>query len=90
MLCWPCFGDQMVNARYVSEVWKVGFMLENGLEHGEIERYIRRLMVKENNKEREEMMARVEDLKEKAEICLRNEGSSFKALESLTEFIFSI
>ncbi|KAL5730943.1 hypothetical protein ACHQM5_003719 [Ranunculus cassubicifolius] len=90
MLCWPCFGDQMVNARYVSEVWRVGFMLENGLEHVEIERYIRRLMLKDNNKEREEMMLRVQDLKEKAEICLRKEGSSCKSLTNLTSFIFSI
>ncbi|KAL5730791.1 hypothetical protein ACHQM5_003583 [Ranunculus cassubicifolius] len=90
MLCWPCFGDQMVNARYVSEVWRVGFMLENGLEHGEIARYIRRLMVKKNNKDREAIMARVEYLKEETANCLRNEGSSLKSLESLTDFIFSI
>ncbi|KAL5731267.1 hypothetical protein ACHQM5_004015 [Ranunculus cassubicifolius] len=90
MLCWPCFGDQMANARYVTEVWRVGFMLENGLEHGEIERCIRRLMVKEENKEREEMRIRAEDLKEKADFCLRYDGSSFQSLENLTDFIFSI
>ncbi|KAL5731260.1 hypothetical protein ACHQM5_004008 [Ranunculus cassubicifolius] len=90
MLCWPCFGDQMANARYVTEVWRVGFMLENGLEHGEIERYIRRLMVKEENTEREEMMTRVKDLKETTDLCLRNDGSSIKSLENLTDFIFAI
>ncbi|KAF9613056.1 hypothetical protein IFM89_005490 [Coptis chinensis] len=56
MLCWPCFGEQMVNARYVSQVWRIGLQLENGLERGETERSLRRLMVQEeNNKDREEM-----------------------------------
>ncbi|KAJ4970180.1 hypothetical protein NE237_003279 [Protea cynaroides] len=32
MLCRPCFGDQRVNARYVSHVWTVGLQLENKLE----------------------------------------------------------
>ena len=26
MICTPCFSEQMVNARYVSDVWKVGFL----------------------------------------------------------------
>ncbi|KAJ4971124.1 hypothetical protein NE237_004223 [Protea cynaroides] len=56
MLCRPCFGDQKVNARYVSHVWRVGLQLENKLERGEIERSIRRLMFE---KEGEEMRERV-------------------------------
>ncbi|KAF9589259.1 hypothetical protein IFM89_022177, partial [Coptis chinensis] len=89
MLCWPCFGDQMMNARCVSQVWRVGLQLENELERGEIKRSIRRLMVQENNKEREEMMVRVNDLKEKAELCLTVGGSSYKSLESLIDYIVS-
>ncbi|KAL5731261.1 hypothetical protein ACHQM5_004009 [Ranunculus cassubicifolius] len=89
MLCYPCFTDQIMNARYVVEVWRVGLMLENGLDHGEIERYIKRLMVKEENKEREEMLTRVKDLKENTDLCLRNDGSSIKSLENLTDFIFA-
>ncbi|GMN41388.1 hypothetical protein TIFTF001_010608 [Ficus carica] len=30
MICMPCFGDRKVNARFVSQVWKVGLQLENG------------------------------------------------------------
>ncbi|PIA57852.1 hypothetical protein AQUCO_00500046v1 [Aquilegia coerulea] len=90
MLCWACFGDQMVSARYVSEVWRVGFQLENGLQHGEIETYIKRLMVQENNREREEMIERVKDLQERAELCIKKGGSSFKSLENLTDYIFSL
>ncbi|KAL4620987.1 hypothetical protein ACB092_06G195900 [Castanea dentata] len=32
MICMPCFTDQKVNAKYVSQVWKVGLQLENGLD----------------------------------------------------------
>ncbi|TKY47493.1 UDP-glycosyltransferase 76F1 [Spatholobus suberectus] len=44
MICMPCFTDQKVNARYVSHVWRIGLQLEKGVERGEIERTIRRLM----------------------------------------------
>ena len=29
------FGDQMVGARIVSDVWEVGILLENGLQKGD-------------------------------------------------------
>lgn len=64
MLCSPCFGDQKVNARYLSYVWRVGIQLENGLEREEIEKGIRRLMVGEESKE---MRERTKDFKEKIE-----------------------
>ncbi|KAF8397413.1 hypothetical protein HHK36_016329 [Tetracentron sinense] len=86
MLCWPCFGDQMVNARYVSSVWRVGVQLENGLERGKIERSIRRLMVE---KDGEEMRERAIKLKEKVDLSLRKDGSSYKSLECLVSFILS-
>ncbi|KAF9589261.1 hypothetical protein IFM89_022179 [Coptis chinensis] len=89
MLCWPCFGDQKVNARFVSKVWRVGLQLENGLEREEIERSLRRLMMQENNKEREELMVRAKDLKEMAELCQREGGSSFQSLQNLIDYIFS-
>ncbi|KAJ4971135.1 hypothetical protein NE237_004234 [Protea cynaroides] len=87
MLCRPSFGDQMANARYVSHVWKVGLRLENcKLERGEIERSIRILMVE---KEGEEMRERVASLKGKAEVCIRNGGSSYQSLEDLIARILS-
>ncbi|XP_077238864.1 UDP-glycosyltransferase 76B1-like [Tasmannia lanceolata] len=86
MLCWPSFGDQRVNARYLSHVWRVGLELENGLERGEIERAIRRLMVE---KEGEEMRKRVKVLKENAESSIRKGGSSQESLERLVDYILS-
>ncbi|KAL4639127.1 hypothetical protein ACB092_03G195300 [Castanea dentata] len=50
MICMPCFIDQKVNAKYVSQVWKVGLQLENGSDRLEIERCIRRLMLKDKAK----------------------------------------
>ncbi|KAK0593022.1 hypothetical protein LWI29_029316 [Acer saccharum] len=81
MICMPCFTDQRVNARYVSDVWRVGLQLENGnLERGEIEKLIRRLMVE---KEGEEIRERILGLKEKASLCLKEGGSSYESINSL-------
>ncbi|KAB1217794.1 UDP-glycosyltransferase 76C4 [Morella rubra] len=85
MICLPCHGDQKVNARYVTDVWKIGVHLENRLESGEIERAIRRLMV---DSEGHEMRDRVMNLKEKVDLSLR-QGGSYRALESLISHISS-
>ncbi|KAF3454616.1 hypothetical protein FNV43_RR05064 [Rhamnella rubrinervis] len=61
MICKPCFGDQRVNARYVSREWMVGLELEK-MERGEIERAVRRLILDNEGKE---MRARAKHLKEK-------------------------
>lgn len=88
MICMPCFTDQRVNARYVSDVWRVGLQLENGnLERGEIEKLIRRLMVE---KEGEEIRERILCLKEKASLCLKEGGSSYESINSLVSHILSL
>ena len=86
MICRPCFSDQRVNARYISQVWKVGLELENELERGEIERSIRRLMVDKEGKEMREM-AKI--LKEGVELFIREGGSSNNSLNGLIEMIMS-
>ncbi|KAA8534143.1 hypothetical protein F0562_031664 [Nyssa sinensis] len=86
MICSPCFGDQMVNARYVSHVWRVGVQLENGLERGEVEKAIRRLMVE---KEGEAMRQRIMCMKESVNLCLKQGGSSYQSLESLISYMLS-
>lgn len=87
MICSPCFGDQSTNARYVEAVWKVGLVLENGLEREEIERAIRRVMIDEEGKE---MKMRMSCLKEKVNLCLIQGGSSYKSLQGLVNFILSL
>ncbi|CAL5404599.1 unnamed protein product [Camellia sinensis] len=86
MICSPCFGDQMVNARYVSHVWRIGLQFESGMERGVVEKAIRRLMVeKEGEEERERILC----LKEKVGFCLKQGGSSHHYLESLISYILS-
>ncbi|XP_021894453.1 UDP-glycosyltransferase 76E2-like [Carica papaya] len=86
MICRPCFGDQNVTARYVSQVWKVGWQYENELERGEIEKIVLRLMVEEEGKE---MRKRSRDLKHMAEASINSDGPSSNSLNELVEFIMS-
>lgn len=87
MICTPFFSEQMVNARNVRDVWKVGLQLEHGIERGEVERTIRRLMVE---KEGEEIKERSLKLMEKANRCLKEGGSSYQSLDGLVNHILSL
>ncbi|XXG73222.1 hypothetical protein AAC387_Pa07g2179 [Persea americana] len=81
MLCSPHFGDQGVNARYVSHVWKLGLQLENGLERDQIAKAIKRLMI---GTEAKEMRERIMVVKENADNCLKEGGSSYESLNRLS------
>lgn len=82
MICQPVMGDQCVNSRYLSYVWRVGLELEN-LEIKVVESAIRRLLVDE---EGQEMRQRAISMKEKAKYSLFKGGSSFNSLKDLVEF----
>ncbi|PON80943.1 UDP-glucuronosyl/UDP-glucosyltransferase [Trema orientale] len=82
----PCFGDQRVNARYVSYVWRVGLELEE-LERGEIERAVRKLILDDEGKE---MRERIKELKENFGICISKGGSSYNSLNELVNFIHQL
>lgn len=88
MLCSPCFGDQKVNARYLSYIWRVGIQLENGLEKEEIENGIRRLMVGEETRE---MRERTKNFKEKIEAYVHklDQCSSNTYLKELVSLLYS-
>ncbi|KAL8199818.1 hypothetical protein R6Q57_013386 [Mikania cordata] len=88
MICSPSFGDQFANARYVSDVWKIGVVLENGFERGEIESVIKKVMVLVNEEELE-IRNRMVDIKEKVNLCLRKGGSSYSSLEDLVNYMLS-
>ncbi|KAM1936765.1 hypothetical protein ACFX15_013992 [Malus domestica] len=74
MLCQPCFSDRNMHARYVNQVWRVGFQLEDKLEKGEIERAIKKLMADDDGKE---MSVRAMELKEEVDVCTRKGSSSY-------------
>ncbi|XP_035839556.1 UDP-glycosyltransferase 76B1 isoform X2 [Helianthus annuus] len=80
MICSPAFGDQLPNARYVSDVWKIGVELQNGFEREEIESAIKRVMV---NAEGLEFRNKITNLKWKVNRCLEKGGSSYSSLEDL-------
>ncbi|XWS74074.1 hypothetical protein CRYUN_Cryun02cG0184400 [Craigia yunnanensis] len=87
MICKPCFGDQRVNARYVSHEWRIGLQLENMFERGEIERAVKRLMV---DKEGEALRQRAKILKEMVALCTRERGSSYNSLNQFTRNEFCL
>ncbi|XP_023763759.1 UDP-glycosyltransferase 76B1 [Lactuca sativa] len=86
MICSPSFGDQPLNARYVSDVWKIGVLLEDGFDRVGIQMVLQRVMV---DKEGEEMRERIISLKEKVNLSLDEGGSSQKSLKGLVDYILS-
>lgn len=87
MVCSSFMGDQLVNSRWINDVWRVGVKLEEGLERGEIERAIRRVM---EGHQGQEIRNRAFSLKEMAHHCIKpTSGSSYQALDGLLSFISS-
>ncbi|XP_030537372.1 UDP-glucose iridoid glucosyltransferase-like [Rhodamnia argentea] len=86
MLCWPVFGDQVLDAKYISHLWKIGLQLEAKLERGKIARAIRQLMVEE---EGEEIRRKAQEFKVRAEQSLDIGGSTNTSLNELVELILS-
>ncbi|CAH9098791.1 unnamed protein product [Cuscuta epithymum] len=87
MICRPHFADQLVNARLLIQEWKVGLELEK-VERGVIAETIRRLMVGD---ERKELKKNVMDMKRKLDDSFqKDEGTSNKAVNELTNFISSL
>lgn len=88
MICRPGFGDQNVNARHLTHVWKVGLELgPNNLSRCVIESTIKRLMMDEEGRE---LRRRALDMKQELEMSFQDDGSSRKSLKSLTEFMYSL
>ncbi|XP_022847048.1 UDP-glucose iridoid glucosyltransferase-like [Olea europaea var. sylvestris] len=85
MICRPYFADQVVNTRYLTNVWKIALELED-LERRGIEKAIRTLM---GDKEGKEMRKRALKMKQELELSVQRGGSSWKSLENLVEFIMS-
>jgi len=86
MMCQPHFGDQKVNARLLSHVWKVGLEWSNVMERDEIEGAVRRLMV---NPEGKEMRQKALKLKNEIKVAVKD-GSSYDALNRLVKSILSV
>lgn len=86
MICLPRFSDQTINARYVSDVWRVGLNLDKSVDRGAIQRAISTLMLE---KEGKEIRARMGSLKNSASECLEEGGSSSESFQTLVNRICS-
>jgi hypothetical protein len=87
MLCRPCFGDQMGNARHVEHVWRVGLTMEGELERGKVEATIRRLMQSEDG---DEMRRRARELKNRAAESMAPDGSTYVNIDKLVSHILCL
>ncbi|MED6217271.1 hypothetical protein PIB30_016084 [Stylosanthes scabra] len=73
MMCQPCFGDQRVNARLASHVWKVGIdCSEMRIGREEVEGAVRRMMVSWEGKE---MRERAVLMKDKIRVGVRDQDA---------------
>ncbi|XP_059666353.1 7-deoxyloganetic acid glucosyltransferase-like isoform X2 [Cornus florida] len=86
MICWPYFADQMINSRFVSEVWKLGLDMKDTCDRVIIEKMIRDLMdvKKDEFQERANMMAKL------AKRAVSEGGSSYCNLDRLIKYIKSM
>ncbi|CAH8270190.1 unnamed protein product [Arabidopsis lyrata] len=86
MICLPFEWDQLLNARFVTDVWMVGLHLEGRIERNVIEGVIRRLFSEAEGKAIRE---RMELLKEKVRRSVKPKGSSYRSLQHLIDYISS-
>lgn len=86
MICQPCNGDQYINARYLSHVWKLGLHFENALEKEPIRQAILRLMVDEEGKEIRQNAIK---MKEKIRLSVTKGGPSYNSMNALADLILS-
>ncbi|KAG7554248.1 UDP-glucuronosyl/UDP-glucosyltransferase [Arabidopsis suecica] len=84
MICLPFVWDQFVNARFISEVWRVGIHLEGRIERREIERAVLRLMVES---EGEEIRDRIKVLRDEVRRSVKQGGSASRSLDELVDRI---
>ncbi|KAL4326978.1 hypothetical protein S245_042475 [Arachis hypogaea] len=81
MMCQPYFGDQRVNARLVSDVWKVGIECsEMRIRKDEVEGAVRRMMVSEEGKL---MRERAVLMKDKIRVGIRDEDALNKLVHTI-------
>ncbi|KAI3458633.1 hypothetical protein Pfo_015296 [Paulownia fortunei] len=85
MLCWPYFGDQMINSRLVSEVWKIGLDMKDTCDRIIIETAVRELM----EVKKDEFLERAQHLAKLAKRAVSEGGSSYCNLDGLVEYIKS-
>ncbi|ESR45876.1 hypothetical protein CICLE_v10001071mg [Citrus x clementina] len=84
-LCWPYFGDQFLNERYICDFWKVGLKFDRDeggiITREEIKNKVDQLLGNQDFK------ARALELKEKAMSSAREGGSSYKTFQNFLQWV---
>ncbi|KAF3563012.1 hypothetical protein DY000_02019695 [Brassica cretica] len=80
MISLPFVWDQLLNARFVSDVWRIGIHLEGRIERREIESAVIRLMVEP---EGEQIRERVNALRDEVRRSVQRGGSSSRRKASM-------
>jgi UDP:flavonoid glycosyltransferase YjiC (YdhE family) len=85
MICWPYLGDQQINSRFVSEVWKIGLDMKDVCDRKVVENMVNDVMV---NRKEEFLKSAMEIAKlvSKSVSCA---GSSYNNFKDLIENIRS-
>lgn len=86
MICWPYFGDQQINSRYVSEVWQIGLDMKDVCDRKVVENMVNDLMVER----REEFQRSTQALAASAKTSVSEGGSSYSEFDGLIEYLRSI
>lgn len=84
MLCWPFFGDQQTNCRFVCNEWEVGMEIGNNAKRDEIEKLVRELMEGVKGKQ---MKEKAEEWKKLAEQAADPHGSSSTNFDNLVNHL---
>ncbi|XP_030444959.2 7-deoxyloganetin glucosyltransferase-like [Syzygium oleosum] len=85
MLCWPCFGDQQTNCKYICDDWGIGLEMDSNVKRDEVERLVRELMEGEVGRK---MRSKAREWKKMAEEAAGEKGSSFMNLDKLMDEVF--
>ncbi|KAL6640961.1 hypothetical protein ACP70R_019142 [Stipagrostis hirtigluma subsp. patula] len=81
MVCWPFFGDQQVNSRFVAAVWGVGLDMKDACDRAVVERAVREAM------ESEEIRTSAQAMAQRVRRDVADGGSSATELKRLVRFI---
>ncbi|KAK3124857.1 hypothetical protein QOZ80_7BG0594830 [Eleusine coracana subsp. coracana] len=87
VLAQPCFADQTVSARYVTNRWGVGLDVGKVIQRENIANAISNLMAGEDVEARRE---RARHLKMEANRCAAEGGSASLAVDNLVEYLLSL
>ncbi|KAF5180698.1 7-deoxyloganetic acid glucosyltransferase [Thalictrum thalictroides] len=86
MVCWPLMGDQQINSRYVSEVWKIGLDMKDICNRSMVEKMVNDLM----HNRRDELARSIDEISQMAKKSVSEGGTSWCNMEVLIEDIKSM